>query len=253
MVVLIWSEVLLLGLCRSGIVPSPPPFFHIEKAFCSGITLVMILIECFRYLTCTFWKEKTKTHNKTQQQTACQGSMTYCTLRANQGFVFLAQELIFDHLQWILTRSGAWSIRSLHQQAGGCRWWKQIARNELDVSSNAQKGKVNRTQSWVTGSKRRLKRERIHPCTCTSLMFTLSLYKNAALGEWRISHELVSGLLGRKATLWKIHQKSEITIGLNDVQLQIVGNIFPSTYGWDWKQAVDSSPTLDVVTQHFTS
>lgn len=48
-----------------------------------------------------------------------------------------------------MTMNGAWAIRYLHQQAEGCWWWKQIAGNELAVSSNAGEGVVNRSQSWV--------------------------------------------------------------------------------------------------------
>lgn len=47
---------------------------------------------------------------------------------------------------------------------------------------------------------------------------------------WSKARKALVGVVGKKTPLWKISCGSEISLSLNNVQLEIVGNIFPLAY-----------------------
>lgn len=188
-----WWEVLQLGFSKNGIVPSP-----LLRSLLSLWTKLFAQV-----LSWLWWYDfnwafqvfdmrvlKRKQNNNLE-------SMKLLYFKDNPAFCFHSSGPRFWLPAVNSDDDGAWSIRYLHQQAEGCWWWKQIAGNELDVSSNAREGVVNRTQSWVIPQHRRLEAERIHPeqahphWTC---------YPCAAILCWqnllRINQALVPGLFG---------------------------------------------------------
>lgn len=52
-------------------------------------------------------------------------------------------------------------------------------------------------------------------------------------GEKLLEHSKEDFCDGKKTPLWKINSESEISLSLNNVQLEIVGDIFPLVCGRD--------------------